>query len=84
MWGIQSLRINGQGIIKFIIIVVIIATGMVTLIEQDKLNNFGNFILLCGVLIPYGWSGYKIYKARKTLWNKVKDLPEPIDLREIK
>ena len=40
---------------------------------------------LVGIVVLFGlWCIYKIMKVGKQFFNKVKDLPEPIDLRETK
>ena len=55
----------------------------VTYFDND--NKIISYAFLGIVIAVFIWWGYfGLYKAGKDFWNKVKDLPEPIDLREIK
>lgn len=62
-----------------------LAIGVVAMFMDIKLDNAATKIMVCVIFIGWFiWFFRNYYKSGKEFFNKVKDLPEPIDLRDIK
>lgn len=46
--------------------------------------DYYSYPILILLLVNLGWFNYAIFKKGNDFWDKVKDIPEPMDLREIK
>lgn len=66
----------------FLFLFVFVCLAMLSKPINSKIYDYSGMVIMVGVFFSFYYKG--IYIEGKKFWNKVKDLPEPIDLREVK